>query len=469
MESRITKISLAERKKTFKEVSLGFSEEQVLIEAKRCLQCVNAPCIKGCHAGIDIKEFIRFIKEKNYQAAIDKIKEDNNLPGVCGRVCPQEEQCQLTCILNAKDRPIKIGYLERFAADWELIDEGRKTKDEGRGNSSFVRHPSSFVKKVAVIGSGPAGLSCAAYLAKQGIKVFLYEALHKPGGVLVYGIPEFRLPKIIVNKEVEFIKSLGVEVMLDSVIGRVKTIDDLRKEGISAFFIGVGAGAPKFLNIPGENLNGVYSANEFLTRVNLMKAYRFPEYDTPVKVGAKIGVVGAGNVSFDCARSGLRLGAKEVMIIYRRSREEMPARQEEIENALEEGVKFNLLVSPQRILDNGRGGLKVVCLRNELSVPDSSGRRKPVPIQGSDFTIELDTLIIAVGTEPNPLLISSISGLKINTRGYIEINEKYQTSIRDIFAGGDIVTGSATVISAINQAKLAAEAIKDYLTKVSLI
>ena len=469
-DAKITKISLAERKATFKEVSCGFDEDNALREAKRCLQCKTAPCLKGCPAGIDVKEFIRLIAGKDHAGAIAKIKESNSLPAVCGRVCPQEEQCQLACVLNKKGCPIKIGYLERFAADWELT-AGIKYKTENKNNPSSLipalpagrHHPSSI--KIAIIGAGPAGLTCAADLAKAGFDVHLFEALHKPGGVLIYGIPEFRLPKIIIQNESRYIQNLGVNLYTDYVIGRTKTIDDLRKEGFRAFFIGVGAGSPKFLNIPGENANNVYSANEFLTRVNLMKAYKFPQYDTPVKIGKKVAIFGAGNVAFDCARCSLRLGVEDVRIIYRRTRTEMPARAEEIENAEQEGISFDLLTSPREILaDENKNVTGVRCIRNELGEPDSSGRRSPVPVAGSEFIRELDTVVIAIGTNANPLLISTIPGLKLNKKGYIEINENLQSSIPDIFSGGDIVNGSATVISAIQQARAAAGAIKKYLS-----
>jgi len=467
-EGKITKIPLQERKKTFKEVSQGFTEEEALKEACRCLQCKNAPCSQGCPAGIDIKEFIRLITQKDYRGAINKIKEVNNLAGMCGRVCPQEEQCQVSCILDKKGNPIKIGYLERFVADWELAQDLKQKSQKGAKETEIPKPKTEKQKslKVAVIGSGPAGLSCAGDLAKEGFSVHLFEALHKPGGVLVYGIPEFRLPKIIVEKEVEYIQSLGVVVATDFVVGRTKTIDELREEGFKAFFIGVGAGLPRFLHIPGEESNGVYSANEFLTRVNLMKSYRFPEYDTPVKIGKKVGVFGAGNVAFDCARCALRLGAEEVHIIYRRTENEMPARDEEIENALEEGIKFNLLTSPKEILSDEEGNAKgIICIKNELGKPDASGRRSPVPIGGSEFIIDLDTAIVALGTSANPLLISMIEGLELTKKGYIKVEENYQTSVPDIFAGGDIVSGSATVISAIQQAKEAAKAIKEFLLK----
>lgn len=460
-EAKITKISLDKRKTTFQEVSCGFSKDEALKEAARCIQCKNAPCAKGCPAGIDVKEFIRLIKEEDYSGSIKKIKEANSLPGVCGRVCPQEEQCQVSCVFNKKGNPIQIGYLERFVADWEFRESAESkshllnTKPEGKNKKAI---------KVAVIGAGPAGLTCAADLIKEKFEVYLFEGLHKPGGVLVYGIPEFRLPKDVVDKEVESIKNLGVVVATDFLIGKTKTMEDLRREGFKAFFIAVGAGLPRFLGIPGENLNGVYSANEFLTRVNLMKAYRFPEYDTPVTVGSKVGVFGAGNVSFDCARCALRLGAKEVHIIYRRSEKEMPARIEEIENAHEEGVQFHLLTSPKEITSDGQGNVNgVVCVKNRLGEPDASGRRSPVPVEDSEFSIELDTAIVAIGTSVNPLLISTIKDLQFTKRGYIKVNEDYQTSIPDIFAGGDIVSGSATVISAIQQAKIAARAIKEYL------
>jgi len=458
---QITKLTLSARKTTFQEVSCGFNEAEALKEAKRCLQCKAAPCAKGCPAGIDVREFIRLAREKDYSGAIAEIKRSNSLPAVCGRVCPQEEQCQLACVFNKKGNPIQIGYLERFVADWELkLDQRPETRDQRPYDKKKI--------KVAVIGAGPAGLTCAADLVKAGYDVHLFEALHKCGGVLVYGIPEFRLPKDIVQKEVDYIKSLGVTVVTDFVAGKTRTIDALRAEGFKAFYVAVGAGLPQFLNVPGENLNGVYSANEFLTRTNLMKAYRFPEYDTPVKIGKKIGVFGAGNVAFDCTRCALRLGAGEVHLVYRRTRNEMPARCEEIHNAEEEGIIFDLLVSPKAILSDGKGNAKgVVCIKNELGAPDASGRRTPVPIKGSEFTLDVDTVVVAIGTTANPLLISTIDGLTFNKKGYIQVNEDFQSSIPDIFAGGDIVSGSATVISAIQQAKTAARAIGKYLESIS--
>lgn len=453
-EGKIRKIPLEERRTTFKEVSSGFTQEEALKEAERCLQCPSPLCKEGCPVGIDIKEFIRLISKKEYGNALKEIKKKNSLPAICGRVCPQEDQCQKSCILNKKGSPIKIGYLERFVADW------------GIGFKEVVPQVSEKKEiKVGIIGSGPAGLTCSAELARQGFRVYLFEALHKPGGVLVYGIPEFRLPKLIVEKEVEYIKKLGVQVYTNFIVGKTATIQELRKEGFSAFFIGVGAGLPLFLNIEGENLGGVYSANEFLTRINLMKAYLFPEYETPIAIGEKVGVIGGGNVAFDCARSALRSGAKEVSIIYRRTEEEMPARVEEIENAKEEGVRFHLLTSPLKIesLDGYSIG-RLICRKNELGEPDSSGRRRPVPISGSEFEIPLDTLVIAIGTGPNPLLLSTLPELELTPRGYIKVNEKLQTSLPYIFAGGDIVTGSATVISAMAQGKKAASSIKEFFS-----
>lgn len=461
IEGRIRKISLIQRRATFKEVSCGFSRRQALIEAKRCLQCKNPPCINECPVNIDIREFIGLIVRKDYQAALSKIREKNTLAAVCGRVCPQEELCQQACVLNRIGKPVKIGYLERFVADYGS-EAGAEVGKGRRGKSG------ADVKKVAVVGSGPAGLTCAGELAKEGFSVSVFEALHKTGGVLVYGIPQFRLPKSIIEKELEYIQSLGVEVYTNFFVGKTKTIEQLREEGFSAFFIGAGAGAPLFLNIDGENLNAVYSANEFLTRVNLMKAYLFPKYHTPLNIGRRVGVIGAGNVAFDCARSALRLGAGQVHIIYRRTDKEMPAREEEIKNAREEGVKFKFLTSPVKILPSGNGGvLGIICRKNELGEVDSSGRRSAVAVEGSDFTIGLDMVIIAVGTEANPFFTNTISGLELTDKGYVRISDDLQTSVPDIFAGGDIVSGSATVISAIQQGKAAGQSIKKYLERKS--
>ncbi|MFH2145047.1 MAG: NADPH-dependent glutamate synthase [Candidatus Omnitrophota bacterium] len=443
------------RRKNFNEVALGYTEELALAEAKRCLGCKNSQCRQGCPVDIDIKAFIEAIRKKDYTGALRIIKEKNNLPAICGRVCPQETQCEEYCILSKKDKPVAIGRLERFVADW-VID--KKIREE---------MPQAVIKKnkkVAVIGSGPAGLTCAADLSKLGYAVTVFEGLHASGGVLRYGIPEFRLPKHILDIEVEFIQKLGVNIALNIVVGKTKTMEDLRQEGFEAFFVGTGAGLPYFLEIPGENLNGVYSANEFLTRVNLMKAYKFPEYDTPVVIGNKVCVIGAGNVAMDSARAALRLGAEEVTIVYRRSVKEMPARIEEIEHAKEEGIKFHLLTVPLRILGDKFGRVKaLICIKNELGEPDASGRRRPVPIAGSEFELLSETVICAIGQGPNPLLLSTLPDLKLNKRGNVVADDNLMTSIPGVFAGGDIVTGAATVIEAMGAGKHAAENIDSYL------
>jgi glutamate synthase (NADPH/NADH) small chain len=453
------KQSAQERVKNFFEVALGMSEEEAIPEAARCLQCKNPQCVAGCPVNIDIPRFIGLIKEKKYREAIKSIKEKNSLPAVCGRVCPQEEQCEVKCILGKKGKPINVGALERFGADWELANSPQsavyspQTKNE-KG------------KKVAVVGSGPGGLTCAADLAKMGYDVTVFESLHKVGGVLIYGIPEFRLPKRIVDIEVKYIKTLGVEFRANYVIGKTKTIEQLRHEGAGAFYIGTGAGLPYFLGVEGENLNGVYSANEFLTRINLMKAYLFPEYDTPIKIGKKVGVIGGGNVAFDSARCAKRLGADEVYIIYRRSREEMPAREEEIKNAEEEGIIFTLLTNPLRFYGDDKGWLtEVELMKNALGEPDASGRRRPVPIKNSNYRMRIDTVVVAIGQGPNPLLLETISGLKLNEDGYIMTDAECRTSVPDVFAGGDIVTGAATVIQAMGAGKIAACSIDRYLKK----
>jgi len=460
------------RKKNFEEVALGYTEEQALVEANRCLQCKNPICIPGCPVEIDIPAFIKKIQEKDCLGAIRKIKEKNNLPAICGRVCPQEEQCEKVCVLAKKYEPVAIGRLERFAADYELQVLGERCEVSGKESLPETLHFTLNTKqpKVAVIGSGPAGLTCAGDLAKMGYPVTIFEALHKPGGVLVYGIPEFRLPKKIVEQEVAYVQSLGVELKLNYVIGKTLTLDDLFCQGYEAIFIGIGAGAPKFMGIPGENFNGVYSANEFLTRVNLMKAYLFPEYDTPIRVGKRVAVIGGGNVAMDSARTALRLGAEEVYLIYRRSRKEMPAREEEIENALEEGIKIELLTNPVRIIgDEGGNHLpgwvkKIECIRMSLGEPDASGRPRPVEIPGSNFYFACETVIMALGTEANPLFPKSTPGLALNKWGYIITDEQTgKTSLEGVYAGGDIVTGSATVISAMGAAKRSARAINEYL------
>lgn len=448
-----------ERVKNFDEVALGLSEEEAVVEAKRCLQCKKAACIGGCPVGIDIPAFVKYIAEKEFNKAIEKVREKNSLPAVCGRVCPQEDQCEKVCVLAKKNNTIGIGDLERFAADWKIKNRP-KTVDR---RPKIVK---SAVHKIAVIGSGPAGLTCAGELAKLGYYVTVFESLHKPGGVLTYGIPEFRLPKSIVDIDVEYVKSLGVEINVNFLAGRTKTMEGLKNDGYKAFFIGIGAGLPYFLGVEGENLNGIYSANEFLTRTNLMKAYLFPEYDTPIKVGRNVAVIGAGNVAMDSARCALRLGAEKVYIIYRRTEAEMPARIDEIKRAKEEGVRFELLTNPTKFFGNENGWVKEAQLiRNQLGEPDSSGRRRPMPIKGSEFRMPFDTVICAIGQGPNPLLGRTLPDLKLNEDGNIIIENNFMTSIEGIFAGGDIVTGAATVIEAMGAGKQAALAIDKYLNE----
>ncbi|HAJ56553.1 MAG TPA: glutamate synthase (NADPH), homotetrameric [Candidatus Omnitrophica bacterium] len=441
-----------ERTKDFFEVALGLDRADAAREASRCLQCKDKPCVKGCPVEIDIPSFIKLIKEGKPEEALEKIKEKNFLPAVCGRVCPQEDQCEAMCVLNKKKIPINIGALERYAADQE---------------SAVSRQPSAAGqnkdKKVAVVGSGPAGLTCAAELAKSGYTVTLFESLHVPGGVLSYGIPEFRLPKKIVLNEVAFIQSLGVELRTNVLIGKTYTLDDLFSDGYRAVFIASGAGLPNFLGIEGENAGGVYSANEFLTRVNLMKAYEFPKSATPVKVGKTVVVIGGGNVALDSARCARRLGV-EVKLVYRRTESEMPARREEIDNAKEEGIDFMFLAAPKRILVDKNGfcsGLEV--LKMELGPPDASGRPRPVIIENSEFTIDADTVIVAIGQSPNPLLAKNTKGLEVTARGTIKVDEHFMTSIKGVFAGGDIITGADTVISAMGAGKKAAKEIDKYL------
>ncbi|MDI6799822.1 MAG: NADPH-dependent glutamate synthase [Actinomycetota bacterium] len=442
-----------ERMDNFDEVSLGYDEKQARAEAERCLQCKKPACVGGCPVGIDIPAFIKLLKEGNPAAAIKKIKEKNSLPAVCGRVCPQENQCEKECILAKKSDPIAIGLLERFAADSERSqDVAAGSKVESKG------------KKVAVVGSGPASLVSAGDLAKLGYSVTIFEALHKAGGVLVYGIPEFRLPKKIVEAEIDYVKGLGVEIRTNFVIGNTLTVDDLFEQGYEAVFIGTGAGLPHFLGIEGENLNGVYSANEFLTRVNLMKSHLFPEHDTPIKRGHKVVVVGGGNVAMDSARTAKRLGASEVYLVYRRTEEEMPARAEEAHHAKEEGIIFKTLTLPRKLIGES-GWLKAIeCIETTLGEPDASGRRRPVIKEGSNFTLEADVVIAAVGTGANPLLLKATPKLKLNPKGYIEADEKGTTSMKGVFAGGDIITGSATVILAMGAGKQAAASIDEYLS-----
>ncbi|MBI4651772.1 NADPH-dependent glutamate synthase [Candidatus Desantisbacteria bacterium] len=445
----------SKRKNNFEEVALGYNEETAKKEASRCIQCKTAPCKNGCPVEIDIPAFIKLVAEGKYDESIKKIKEKNNLPAICGRVCPQETQCESLCTLGKKGEPIAIGRLERFAADYEAANvPSNETKIS----------PSTPAPKVAVIGSGPAGLTCAADLKRMGYNVKIFESLHASGGVLRYGIPEFRLPKSILDREVKYINTLGVEIEYNMIIGRVATIKELMQE-YKAVFIGSGAGLPYFLNIPGENLNGVYSANEFLTRVNLMKAYKFPQFDTPAAMGKRVGVVGGGNVAMDSARVALRLGAEEVYIIYRRSEEELPARKEEVEHAHEEGIKFKLLTNPIKIIGDSEGNIKEIeCQQMELGEPDASGRKRPVVIKDSEFTIPMDTVIIAIGQGPNPLIPQTTSELSIGKHGNIVTNEKTgETSIPGVFAGGDVATGAATVIKAMGAGKIAAKSIDKYL------
>lgn len=440
------------RKHNFDEVSLGYTLEEAIQEAKRCIQCKRPRCVSGCPVNIRIPEFIDQIAKRNIDRAAEIIKETNNLPAICGRVCPQEEQCEAKCILGVKGDPIAIGRLERFAADYALEKERKN------------QVPVSNGIKVAIVGSGPAGLTAAADLAKYGYEVHIFEAFHEPGGVLIYGIPEFRLPESLVRKEIEGIKDLGVKIHTNIIIGKTITIDELLEQGFKAVFIGSGAGLPKFMNIPGENLNGVYSANEYLTRINLMKAYDFPNNHTPIKVGHRVSVVGGGNVAMDAARSALRLGAEEVRIVYRRSEKEMPARLEEIHHAKKEGIIFDTLVNPVEVIgDNGWvTGLK--CVRMELGEPDSSGRRRPIEIPDSEFIQDVDIVIMAIGTSPNPLIVSTTPDLKAHSWGGIIVDEETgETSKEGVYAGGDAVTGAATVILAMEAGKKAAKAIHEKL------
>jgi glutamate synthase (NADPH/NADH) small chain len=443
-----------ERGRNFNEVALGYTEEQAVAEAERCLQCVKAPCIKGCPVEVDIPAFIQLIRERRFGEAIRKVKEKNSLPAICGRVCPQEEQCQANCTMGKVGDPVSIGRLERFLAD----------RERERGYE-IPQKSASTCKRVAIVGAGPAGLTAAADLVKLGHEVVVFEALHKPGGVLIYGIPEFRLPKKIVEAEAKYIEKLGVTIKMNAMIGRLYTIDELLEQ-FDAVFIGTGAGLPRFMRIPGENLCGIYSANEFLIRVNLMKAYAFPRSDTPIFVGESVAVIGGGNVAMDSARCALRLGAKEVKIVYRRSRKEMPARAEEIENAEEEGIVFEFLTNPKRFLGDDRGWVKAMeCVRMRLGEPDASGRRRPIPIEGSEFTMDVDTVVIAIGRTPNPIIQQTTEGIQVTKWGTIVTDENGKTSIDSVYAGGDTVTGEATVISAMGAGKKAARAIHEYLMK----
>lgn len=449
-----------DRKHNFEEVPFGYTPELAILEASRCLDCKKPGCVEGCSVHIDIPGFIRLIREGRFIEAAQHIKLQNSLPAVCGRVCPQEEQCESKCILGVKGEPVAIGRLERFAADFERAS----------GEVALPEIPPKTGKRIAVVGSGPAGLTVAGDLIRLGHDVTVFEALHEPGGVLMYGIPEFRLPKEIVRAEVEYLKRLGVEFVMDFVVGKNCTVRELmEEEGYHAVFIGTGAGLPSFMGIPGENLVGVYSANEYLTRSNLMKAFLFPKYDTPPIKRNRVAVIGGGNVAMDAARTALRLGG-DVTIVYRRAREQMPARAEEIHHAEEEGVKFMLLTNPVRILGDERHRVVgMECIRMELGEPDSSGRRRPVPIPNSEFTIEVDTVIIAIGNQPNPLIPQTMPELQTTKHGTIVVDpDTMQTSVPGVFAGGDIVSGAATVISAMGQGKKAAQAIHRYVMGLPL-
>lgn len=438
------------RNKNFLEVTTGYTEEMAIDEAKRCLNCKHKPCMNGCPVSVKIPEFISFVAEGKFEEGYQKIKETNALPAVCGRVCPQEKQCEAQCVRGIKGEPVGIGRLERFVADYHM----KNVKDE-------ITVPERNGKKVAVVGSGPSGLTVAGDLAKKGYEVTVYEAFHTPGGVLMYGIPEFRLPKDIVQNEIANLKAMGVDIQTNVVIGKTLTVDELFEDmGYDSVYIGSGAGLPRFMGIEGEALNGVYSANEFLTRINLMKGYKFPEYDTPVYVGKNVAVLGGGNVAMDAARSAKRLGAENVYIVYRRGREELPARAEEVFHAEEEGIEFKLLQNPTKILGDENGWVKgMEVIKMELGEPDESGRRSPIAIKGSEEVLDIDTVVVAIGQTPNPLIRQTTKGLETNRRGCIVADEVGKTSKDNVYAGGDVVTGAATVILAMGAGKAAAEAI----------
>jgi glutamate synthase (NADPH/NADH) small chain len=444
------------RQRDFEEVSSGLDEQRALIEALRCLECRDPVCTKGCPVGIDIRGFIGHILARDYAAALATIRQSNFLPAVCGRVCPQESQCERTCTMGKRFAPVAIGALERFVADWEAGHGGFEAPASGEPNG----------QKVAIVGSGPAGLTCAADLARLGYGVTIFEALHAVGGVLRYGIPEFRLPKRILDEEVERIRALGVEVRTNVLVGKTVSVDELMTEwGYAAVFLGTGAGAPLFLGIPGESLSGVYSANEFLTRVNLMGAWRFPDYDTPVKVGRSVAVLGGGNTAMDAVRTARRLGAEHAYLVYRRSREEMPAREEEVHHAEQEGIELRMLTGPLRILGDAAGWVSgLECQRMQLGEPDASGRRAPVPVPGSEHVIPVETVIEAIGQKPNPIIQATTPGLAAGRRGTVTVDESQQTNRPGVFAGGDLARGGATVILAMRDGRRAAAAIDAYLT-----
>lgn len=447
------------RATNFTEVNLGYSEELARQEAQRCLECAKPQCVNDCPVGVKVKEFVQLIVAGDFLAAAAKIREDNVLPAITGRVCPQEDHCEGGCLMGKKVQPLGIGYLERFVADYE---------QRHLDLSSLPKAPATG-KKVAIVGSGPSGLTAAGDLVQKGHQVHVFEALHTPGGVLVYGIPEFRLPKQIIREQIDYMKAMGVEFETDVVVGKTVTLDELMgEEGYDAVFIGTGAGLPQFMNIPGEHLNGVYSANEFLTRINLMHSYEFPKYDEPMLDlhGKNVAVIGGGNTALDAIRSALRLGASKAYALYRRSEAEMPARKEEVKHAQQEGIEFRVLTNPIEFLSDGKGWLNAVrCMRMELGEADASGRRRPVPVEGSEFEIPLSVAVIAIGTGANPLIQSTTPGLNTNKRNYIEADATTQrTSRKGVFAGGDIVTGSATVILAMGAGRRAAKSIHEYLT-----
>jgi glutamate synthase (NADPH/NADH) small chain len=447
------------RATNFKEVNLGYSEELARREAQRCLECAKPTCIDTCPVGVKVKEFVQLIVAGEYMAAAAKIREDNVLPAITGRVCPQEDHCEGGCLMGKKVQPLGIGYLERFAADYEQRHMDR----------SKIRRAEPSGKKVAIVGSGPSGLTAAGDLVQKGHQVRVFEALHELGGVLVYGIPEFRLPKQIIREQIDYMRAMGVEFETNVVVGKTVTINELmEEEGYDAVFIGTGAGAPQFMGIPGEHLNGVYSANEFLTRINLMHAYEFPVYDEPMLDfrGKPVAVIGGGNTALDAIRSALRLGAGKAYVLYRRSEAEMPARIEEVKHAKQEGIEFHMLTAPVEFLSDGKGWLNAArCIQMQLGEPDASGRRRPVPIEGSEFELPLSVAVIAIGTSANPLIQSTTPGLATNKRNYIEADpETQRTSRKGVFAGGDIVTGSATVILAMGAGRRAAKSIHEYLT-----